>query len=664
MKIGDIPLVATIKEKCRMCYTCIRECPAKAIRVSEGQASVIATRCIGCGNCISVCSQQAKRVYCSIPEVEAMLAAGRPVAALLAPSYPAEFVDMDTDSLAGTLRWLGFSSVHEVSFGADLVAREYARLLAESERPYIATTCPAVVSYIEKYLPDMIPALAPIVSPMVAAARVVRQACGPDTAMVFIGPCIAKKGEAVAKEVAGEVDAVLTFQELRQMIAARGWDPARIQPAPLDPPRGGLGGLFPISRGLLQAAGLQEDLLKGDLIVVDGRANFWAAIRQFRKDPGDVRLLEVLSCHGCVMGPGFSRHDPALEKRHRVKQSLKKELGKIDGERYKQDVERYCRLPLGRGFSSFDQRVDRPSDEELTRILARMGKTAAEDELNCGACGYNTCRRHATAIYRGLAEVEMCLPYTIEQLRTTVQELEMSHQDLVEVREALGQSEKLASMGQVAAGIAHEVNNPLGVVLIYANLLLERCQDKSEVREDMSVIVEHADRCKKIVSGLLNFARQNKVFRQRTDIRELIEEAVRSAPPPAGVRLKVAVDTAHAMAELDPDQMHQVFTNLVSNAYAAMPGGGELSVRAFGTNGELVVEVSDTGTGISKSNLKKVFEPFFTTKQVGKGTGLGLAVAHGIIKMHSGQIRVASNADPAAGPTGTTFTITLPRHEA
>jgi iron only hydrogenase large subunit-like protein len=268
MRIGDKPLLATIKERCRMCYTCIRECPVHAIRVSEGQASVVAQRCIGCGNCIHVCSQKAKQVYSSAPDVEALFASGRPVAALLAPSYPAEFPDIEAEALVGALRWLGFASVHEVSFGADLVAREYARLLAESDRAYIAATCPAVVSYIEKYLPDLIPNLIPVVSPMVAAARVIRQARGRDVAAVFIGPCVAKKGEAVSADVRGEIDAVLTFLELRQMLEARGFAAAAPPPAPFDPPRGRLGGIFPISRGLLQTAGACRRICS--------KATFWS----------------------------------------------------------------------------------------------------------------------------------------------------------------------------------------------------------------------------------------------------------------------------------------------------------------------------------------------------------------------------------------------------
>lgn len=208
---GHIALVTTIRERCRVCYGCVRECPAKAIRIVDGQASVMVERCIGCGNCVRVCAQQAKHVYDSIGEVVQLLESGEPVAAIVAPSFPAEFTDWDYRSLVGVLRALGFAYVAEVGFGADLVAREYQRLLEDiGEKHYIATTCPAVVAFVELYYPDLVDALAPVVSPMVAMVRALRKKYDEDLKIVFVGPCIAKKEEAATT---GEVDAVLTFAE-------------------------------------------------------------------------------------------------------------------------------------------------------------------------------------------------------------------------------------------------------------------------------------------------------------------------------------------------------------------------------------------------------------------------------------------------------------------
>ncbi len=216
-------------------------------------------------------------------------------------------------------------------------------------------------------------------------------------------------------------------------------------------------------------------------------------------------------------------------------------------------------------------------------------------------------------------------------------------------------------MGQLAAGIAHEVNNPLGVVIMFAHLLLEDLPADDKRREDLQTIVENADRCKKIVSGLLHFARQNKVTPALTDVCELVDEVARLTIVPANVTLEVEHGAPEQAAEVDRDQIAQVLTNLISNALAAMPDGGRLTLRTDGDADSVRIAVADTGVGIPEENRASIFTPFFTTKPVGKGTGLGLAVTYGIVKMHRGQIEVASNANPAKRPTGTTFTVNLPR---
>lgn len=302
-----------------------------------------------------------------------------------------------------------------------------------------------------------------------------------------------------------------------------------------------------------------------------------------------------------------------------------------------------------------------PNKEELKEVLAKMGKVKPEDELNCGACGYPTCIEHAVAIIRGIAESEMCLPYTIDRLKSTADELTVSYNQLAKTKQALMQSEKLASMGQLAAGVAHELNNPLGVVLLYAHLLAEQCQKDSRTFADARMITEQADRCKKIVGGLLNFARKNKPFFRQTSLVKLVDSYFTTAPLPPSVKLQLERSHEDLQAEMDPDQIVQVLTNLVTNALEAMGSGGVLTVRTFAEGNSVAFSVGDTGCGIKPENFKKIFEPFFTTKQIGKGTGLGLAVSYGIIKVHRGNITVESNSDPAAGPCGTVFAVKLPR---
>jgi signal transduction histidine kinase len=290
-----------------------------------------------------------------------------------------------------------------------------------------------------------------------------------------------------------------------------------------------------------------------------------------------------------------------------------------------------------------------------------MGKLTDKDHLNCGACGYDTCYDHAIAIIKGLAEEEMCLPYTIEKLHKSVQDLALSNAKLTTMQNALKQSEKLAHMGQLSAGIAHELNNPLGVVIMYSNILLDECKPEDPVREDLQLIVEQAARCKKIVAGLLNFARKNQVNHQFFDIRKLTENSVSGVVFPDNVKAVIDDRPTSPDASIDSEQMTQVLTNLFRNAIDAMPGGGTLKITLEDTPSDVIFIVSDTGSGIKDEDKPKIFEPFFTTKGLGKGTGLGLATTYGIVKMHKGQITVETNNNPAKGPTGTTFRIILPR---
>jgi len=654
--------VQTVKNRCRVCFTCVRKCPAKAIRIRDQQAEVIPERCIGCGNCVRVCSQGAKQVVDTTNMVDALLAGERPVAACLAPSFPAEFCkEMDFRVLVGMVRALGFDLVTEVAFGADLVADQTRRLLSENDgKRYIATACPAVVGFIERYQPELIDNLAPLVSPMVAMARALHRLVDSELRIVFIGPCVAKKVEAEDEDVCGDVDAVITFTELRDMFTSRGITAENSEPGDFDPPHPALGALFPISRGSLQAAGIHEDLMKGEVVAADGLVGFTCALDEMAAGTLEVELLELLSCTGCIAGSGMTTEETLFSRRSRVSHYVRYRMGGLDHERWHKTIDRLAGLDLSRSFRDRDQRIPDCSEEIIVEILGRMGKHSQEDELNCGACGYRTCREHAIAIHEGLAESEMCLPFVIEEVQRSLEDISLSHAQLENAQEQLMHSERLASMGQLAAGVAHELNNPLGVVLMYAHLLLDEMSKDSEFRGDLQMISDHADRCRRIVSDLLDFARESKVLIQSVDVRKLLQEAVVATPERDGIQLRV--DCQHGAAEykLDKDQILQVLTNLIANAIAAMPDGGEILLGTRDEAGYLVFSVSDTGCGIPEENISKIFQPFFTTRLNGSGTGLGLAVSYGIVKMHRGTIGVESNADPKNGATGTTFFVRIP----
>jgi signal transduction histidine kinase/iron only hydrogenase large subunit-like protein len=657
------PLVTTLGERCRICYTCVRECPAKAIRIANGRAEVISERCIGCGNCVRVCSQRAKKVLDGKPKVYELLKAKAKTAVILAPSFPAEFDNVSWQRLVGMIRKLGFTYVNEVGFGADLVARRYRKLLEQGGQNcrYIATSCPAIIAYVERYHPNLVKHLAPIVSPMVATAKVLHRIHGDDINVIFVGPCIAKKGEIASVNMKSEVAAGLTFVELREMFKAENIKPENTEDSCFDEPFAGIGAVFSLSGGLFQTAGIKEDLVQGNVATIEGGNSFVDVFREFDESEFNVQLLESLACNGCIMGPGVSNKRPLFSRKASVGKYVQEKMKTFDQKKWEDYLQKFDDLDLSRKFAIYDQRIQITQEEEIDQILKRMGKDSPADELNCGACGYNTCRQHAHAIWKGLAESEMCLPYTIEQLHKTIDDLAMSNNQLASTQEALMQSEKLASMGQLAAGVAHEINNPLGVVLMYANILLEKYEKDAALKDDLRLIAEQADRCKKIVGGLLNFARKNKTILQPTNICEIIDKSIQAVPNGKGVEIRVEANVEDKIAEMDGDQMSQVFSNLISNAIAATGKTGLIAIVVSGDDKKLDVRVIDDGTGIAKENISKIFDPFFTTKNIGEGTGLGLAVAYGIIKMHRGDIKVESNADASKGPTGTIFTVKIPR---
>lgn len=651
-------LVFTVKDKCRVCFTCVRECPGKAIKIINGQAEVLSERCIGCGNCVSVCSQHAKVILDLKTEVEELLHNKKaPVFALLAPSFPAEFTDLnDLNILTGMIRSLGFDKVLDVAFGADLVAKKYNKLLEEnSEKTFISSDCPAIVFYIEHFHPKLVKNIAPIASPMVATARLAKKMYGEDVKTVFIGPCFSKKAES------DEIDVAITFKELRELFDKYSITPDNVKPANFDGPESAMGAVFPISRGLSQNIKKTDDIADGNIIVDSGKHNFKEAIKEFEKGEISNYNLELLCCEGCILGPGMTEQNKQFFKRSQITKYVKNKVKNLDKSEWERNIATFEKLDLSQTFNSLDRRTPTPQEEAVNEALIKMGKTEQSDHLNCGACGYETCYEHAVAVVEGYAESEMCLPFTIEKLHKYVEDLNDSNEKLKSTKLALKHSEKLANMGQISAGIAHELNNPLGVITMYSNIVLEELKRENPMRKDLELIVEQADRCKGIVSGLLNFARKNKIKVQEVDIEEFLKRSLESVVVPDNIQTSVSSGLADPWVMIDPEQMIQVFTNLEKNAIEAMPNGGELNIYVNGNDNTVEISIIDTGTGIPDEHKDKLFTPFFTTKEIGKGTGLGLPLVYGIIKMHSGKIAVKSNTNPDAGQTGTEFKITLPR---
>lgn len=645
--------VYTVGEICKKCYSCVRACPTKAIEVHGGQANIIPEKCISCGNCVTVCTQNAKRVTSSVEDALRFLNdSERETYAMLAPSFPASFLDMEPEQLVGYLHSLGFDKVFEVAFGADLVSYEYYRLFKDCHRLardqfYISTPCPAVVSFVERQFPELVPHLAPIMSPMEATAKLIKETIAREAGIVFIGPCVAKKDEARRLDL---VDVVLTFKELSDIMMDETLPaPWNAQKHPFDEPIANLGRIYPVTGGLLKAASIDADLIDSPVSIVEGKDRVTEILQVLssRKKAGkDIsnKFFDLLFCEGCIAGPAMNNDLTFYERKKYIIGYMKKKDLITDIEEWRTVNEPYMGLDLSKEFSPVQVSQEMPTEEEIKAVLAKTNKFTVEDELNCKACGYSSCREKAIAVWRGIAEVEMCLPYLISKLEYTIA-------DLTENQAKLIQAEKLASMGQMAAGIAHEINNPLGVVLMYAHLLKDELVSDRTMAADVNTIINEAERTRQIVRRILNFAREERIDRQPADINQLLRTAggqIKSHEN--GDRISVAYDLDPTLEEqiVDGNQLKQVFDNILKNAVEVMPEGGTITIESKNRETDFTVCIRDHGPGIPEEVQSKLFSPFFTTKPVGKGTGLGLPVCYGIVKMHGGSIQAGNNPDAGA----------------
>ncbi len=402
-------VVTTIKEKCQTCYSCIRNCPAKAIKVEEGQAKIVEERCISCGYCVRVCAQQAKKIDSQDLDAVRVFLRTQATIAVIAPSFPASFPDTDIELLTKYLLELGFLGVQEVIAGIQLTVPKYREYLQNTDGPVIATYCPAVVGMVEKHYPGLIRYLAPIDSAVMATAKYVHRK-HKYARVVFIGPCVAKKEEA-RNEGQGIISAVLTFKELKLLFAEAGISlPQR--PYNTGVHESCLPQTFPVSGGLLKNLG--PDLqITPELSVIEGKDDCLEALQSINDGLIMPRFLDILFCKGCIDGPEvaseldqLSRKTVVLDYAHKSGKRLIKNLPEMD---------------LARSFQDRSNPLSCPTEYEITEILKHTFKTRPEDELNCGACGYDTCREKAVAVFQGLAEIDMCLPYLLSKSRGEIE---------------------------------------------------------------------------------------------------------------------------------------------------------------------------------------------------------------------------------------------------
>ena len=397
---------------CRHCYKCVRNCSVKAISVRNEQAHIIREACIHCGHCLEVCPQNAKTFASDMERVKGYLRQGMRTIISLAPSYLGVLEYERPGQVVDALQKLGFFEVRETAEGAALVTHEYQKLLREGTMENLITTCcPSVNDLIEKYYPTLTKYMTPVVSPMIAHGRLIKKIYGEDVKVVFLGPCIAKKEEAVGDErVFGAIDAILTFEELGGWLNAEGITISECEEKPFGNPDPKINRIYPVGGGIVKSV-MEQNVMEDTYhkLYVDGLDDCMELFESMERDELSHCFIEANVCDGgCIKGPASDCWQNSF-----VKARVQIET-QVEHAAASEEIP-YGEIPMQKTFFDRSQHEQLPTEEELTALLQAIGKYKKEDELNCGACGYSTCRAKATAVFQGKAELGMCLPYAIAQ---------------------------------------------------------------------------------------------------------------------------------------------------------------------------------------------------------------------------------------------------------
>lgn len=388
------------KSNCKNCYKCIRNCPVKSIRFSGNQAHILGDECILCGHCFVVCPQDAKEIVDDTEQANVLIQGELPVMVSLAPSFIANYDGVGIDSMEKALKKLGFALVEETAIGATMVKNEYERILEEEDREILLSSCcPSVNLLIQKYYPDALKYLANVVSPMQAHCIDIKKRY-PDSKTVFIGPCLSKKDEADRYE--GIVDCVLTFEDLTNWLDAENI----ILDKDKDNTEESRARLFPTTGGILKT--MHCDQPGYSYMAIDGVENCIAALEDILNGGLQRCFIEMSACAGSCVG------GPVMEKYHRSPIRDYSQVAAYAGScDFHTDYVSPSDMLQKYEFVSLNRSL--PGNEEIKAVLLKMGKTKPEDELNCGSCGYNTCKEKAIAVCQGKADLSMCLPFLKEK---------------------------------------------------------------------------------------------------------------------------------------------------------------------------------------------------------------------------------------------------------
>jgi len=503
-------LFSVTKSKCISCYACVRVCPVKAIEVPEisDKANIIKDRCIGCGHCLNVCPTDAIKYLSHIKDTIELLNSDNKVAAIVAPSISGEFPDItDYRKFVKMIKSLGFDYVNEVSFGVDLVAAKYKELFENSKgKYYISANCPAIVELVEKFHPELLPNLAPIISPMIATCKIVKEKYGSDTKVVYIGPCIANKEEIKKYKHEYKVDTVLTFTELRKLFNQYNIKESNLEFSEFDKPFGNKGSLYPISNGIIQAAGINENLLTGNATTVRGRNSCLDAAKQFEIASNSInKHFNMFYCEGCLMGPGTSPRGERFIRRSRVIEYANKRLKNFNNEEWELAKEDFTsKIDFNTTFTENDQRIQEPSDETISEILGSIDKLENKNtDSGCGACGYDSCQHFAIAVAKGLAKTEMCHTYANKNRQQYINTLKATNEKLTRIQLKLKESEQQALNQKRVSEEAHDLISTMlekltaGVLLVDKDLKIIKSNNSF-----ISLLGEEALEINEVIPGL------------------------------------------------------------------------------------------------------------------------------------------------------------------
>jgi len=393
---------------CKNCYKCVRNCSVKAIKMVDDRAQIVEEKCIACGKCFLVCPQNARNIHSDLDNVLSSVKQGKKVIVSIAPSYLGVYEE--PYKFISALKHIGISRIEETAIGAQLVTELYNEYLNKPDiTNAITTCCPSANMMIQTYYPDLIKYMIPIDSPMIAHCKMIRKNHGDDAYIVFIGPCISKKCEAHKYQQNGTIDAVISFEELDKWMELNNIDISAFEEIHPDLEGNYTGKRYPLEKGIL--SGMKEVLLENNFtpLAVSGTDNLKEVFEALSNGELNNVCVEVNSCAGgCLGGPAVPRNSKNVYVR---KSNAKIKLMSTKNIEYMNYRKEEKQLNYSRNFRNKKYEYPSYSDDDITQILGKIGKHSPSDELNCGACGYDTCRDKAISVIEGLSYTEMCIPY-------------------------------------------------------------------------------------------------------------------------------------------------------------------------------------------------------------------------------------------------------------